>query len=376
MLIQNNSDFIFERSNNSPINNRRLIKKCLPLSMRNAENCQDSENSMKKINKPSKNENKCVVFDEINNTKEEYIEYRKSSMSNVSSSSGPPKGSKSNNNENSFKLNTKLMQENRILINYKKLIHFENCFMRSRTFLKKNFDLIHAQLKSYTENSLASEKKYSKRPVKAVSCKNDEKSIDSNITENQNSSDNPSNLKDSNNIDDPTSSNEKNPETNIKEKLSTGPNKNDIKSIYTSSLVIPDFLSIKSKEYQKIVLESSYKTEDFQKKSSIKTFRNVLSAKNNNLFNSLEFITLNLIEPLQILDKHEQQIIDIEQKLNDEKNLTSDKNVKKLKKLEYSRSMIEFTIYLHRILIKIDKVKAKILLNSLYLLKIYFFLMI
>ena len=46
------------------------------------------------------------------------------------------------------KQNTFLLQQNRILINYKKLTHFENCLLRSREFLKKNFDYIHAQIKA------------------------------------------------------------------------------------------------------------------------------------------------------------------------------------------------------------------------------------
>ena len=46
------------------------------------------------------------------------------------------------------KQNKFLLQQNRILINYKKLTHFENCLLRSREFLKKNFDFIHAQIKA------------------------------------------------------------------------------------------------------------------------------------------------------------------------------------------------------------------------------------
>jgi acetyl/propionyl-CoA carboxylase alpha subunit len=46
------------------------------------------------------------------------------------------------------KQNEFLLQQNRILINYKKLTHFETCLMRSREFLKKNFDFIHAQIKA------------------------------------------------------------------------------------------------------------------------------------------------------------------------------------------------------------------------------------
>ena len=46
-----------------------------------------------------------------------------------------------------------LIKQNRILINYKKLTHFENCLLRSREFLKKNFDFIHAQIKASTELS-------------------------------------------------------------------------------------------------------------------------------------------------------------------------------------------------------------------------------
>ncbi len=49
---------------------------------------------------------------------------------------------------NAAKKNKFLFQQNRILINYKKLTHFENCLLRSREFLKKNFDFIHAQIKA------------------------------------------------------------------------------------------------------------------------------------------------------------------------------------------------------------------------------------
>jgi hypothetical protein len=58
-----------------------------------------------------------------------------------------------------LKLNTKnmnneqLIKHNKILINYKKLSQVENCLMRSRAFLKKNFDLIYSQIKINNNNS-------------------------------------------------------------------------------------------------------------------------------------------------------------------------------------------------------------------------------
>lgn len=55
-----------------------------------------------------------------------------------------------------------LIKQNRILINYKKLNHFENCLLRSRAFLKKNFDLIHSQIKATTE--ISSSNSYSIKP--------------------------------------------------------------------------------------------------------------------------------------------------------------------------------------------------------------------
>jgi hypothetical protein len=54
------------------------------------------------------------------------------------------------------KQNEFLLQQNRILINYKKLTHFETCLMRSREFLKKNFDFIHAQIKAQAAASSSS----------------------------------------------------------------------------------------------------------------------------------------------------------------------------------------------------------------------------
>lgn len=52
-----------------------------------------------------------------------------------------------------LKLNTKnmnneqLIKNSKILINYKKLSQVESCLLRSRAFLKKNFDLIYSQIK-------------------------------------------------------------------------------------------------------------------------------------------------------------------------------------------------------------------------------------
>ena len=51
----------------------------------------------------------------------------------------------------SLRLNKTILQQNRILINYKKLTQFENFFAKNFLFLKKNFEIIHSYLKDSTE---------------------------------------------------------------------------------------------------------------------------------------------------------------------------------------------------------------------------------
>ena len=51
----------------------------------------------------------------------------------------------------SLRLNKTILQQNRILINYKKLTQFEIFFSKNFLFLKKNFEIIHSYLKDSTE---------------------------------------------------------------------------------------------------------------------------------------------------------------------------------------------------------------------------------
>lgn len=56
------------------------------------------------------------------------------------------------------KKNESIIQQNRILINYKKLRHFENSFLRNKNKLKKNFDVIFSQMNSADVDSKSQRK--------------------------------------------------------------------------------------------------------------------------------------------------------------------------------------------------------------------------
>ena len=94
-----------------------------------------------------------------------------------------------------------LLNQNRILINYKKLSHFENCLLRSRDFLKKNFDFIHAQIKASAEHqkraSLISNSSNSNKSASSLECLKAEskKSKQKKSKSKKNSDDDPSQLR-------------------------------------------------------------------------------------------------------------------------------------------------------------------------------------
>ena len=190
-----------------------------------------------------------------------------------------------------------LMQQNRILINYKKLFQFNNSFQKNKDFFKKYFDLTYSQLKSSTVKSP------NRRLVRNKSLNPTAKSL-----------------------------------TNLS----------------------------KPTENHELLLVLNKRIDKPTKSTSIyrfKILKEALSEKNNILFNALELFNYNLSDALMVIkssdlfceNKNIRNFDEIENeyifKFNNQSN-----NPIFQEKIDFRMSMIQFTLHLRKILLKIEKV--------------------
>lgn len=277
-----------------------------------------------------------------------------------------------------------IIKQNRILINYKKLNHFENCFLRSRVFLRKNFDIIHSQIKATTESAKKKSTHYTNYLFDNLSVcdiKNQKKT-----------------LKFSEKIHDQEFLGTKNKRVGAKSKrIKKNSNKLNVKNDIKSNIVCSNTnLKFFDKKYNFKRIKSQYKflnkklddlnnlIENNLNWCQINNLKKSANDKNSNcdfdsnlvlhnsVYTSFEFLVYkSLILTKDRSTEFEGKNIKLNQihdnqkhlfKKNDSPTTSTCKNEKgtKFKVFrrynEFSKNMIEFTLHLHRILFKIDRV--------------------
>lgn len=228
-----------------------------------------------------------------------------SQRSSSRSSSSFSVRSNSSHLRHSFIASKNLLQQNRILINYKKLTQFESFFLKNLTCLKKNFELIHAYLRASTKSS--------------------DLKLDS-------------------------------PDCNVKlrPKIEVSSAERRAFSEPVQSVLEHEFFITPSEKCKLLFRYSNSnnyttgtKTEEFTKELHLKLVLNALCERNKSLFTTFETITSRLIKPLL----SEQESETASSNRFSSSNQTSD-----LEQIEFSKSMIRFTLCLRKILNKIDQV--------------------
>lgn len=227
------------------------------------------------------------------------------------------------------KINENIMQQNRILINYKKLRHFETSFLRNKNALKKNFDLIFSQMKSSAVDSknqkkndlltpflLVHEKKGVKKPLKLS------KSADRlDIQTKQRSKKNVSKFLNKNKF-----------ETNVKSESQVTGNVNSRNKLISTALSKKNkilFDTYESLNRNFIEFDSLNSPDKFAIFPSNESIGNFSWNKHNFILKNICFHYPDLVEKNFIFRQH----------------------------IDFSKSMIEFTLCLHKIIAHIEKVR-------------------
>ncbi len=223
------------------------------------------------------------------------------------------------------KKNEHLMQQNRILINYKKLRHLEETISKNNSFLKKNFDFLVMQMKTKTESS-----KFKKRKKNLDNNTTDEADKTSSITTNYPVK---QSLKRQKKF--------RNQEEFIDSK----------KSLATSNNQLQEDIKITKPLDVVPVLNTHRKT-----KVQINLNKAALSKKNDMLFTELDKFKESFFGNLLLSDNKRTNKTKLLKELCVKYPTVIAKNVTFREQIEFSKSMIEFTLCLHKILSRVDKV--------------------
>lgn len=213
-----------------------------------------------------------------------------------------------------------LIKENRILINFKKINHIEKYILRSRDFLKKNFDLVHSQIKEST-----SVKRCCSNQIHDVaSYQPDIPNSDLYLEFNQ--------LNDQN-IDPVREKDVK--KSKKKKKRKPLEEVKDMSKYVNSDTIDPVELEKRSKRKKK-------KHDEKVKKKRAK----------QNVYTALDFLEFKKNATTELLNSIE-SILDVDKRIE-----KAHQPVKtgRTKRIEYSRSMIEFKLQLRVILVQIEQV--------------------
>ena len=287
-----------------------------------------------------------------------------------------------------------LIKQNRILINFKKLNHFENCFLRSKTFLRKNFDLIHSQIKATNESTKTKSIPFThflSDNLSICEMKNEnnsrfyksstilQKELDRKILEKRNKFIEKKNKKlkkifyqltFKNGIKSNNKYKNKNKETVVQKNI------NDSKKKYDFKTFKSEYKCIKKKldELNNLIENNSNSCQNNYHILSKIVSSNFKLNSQNSIYTAKEFLTFKSpISTKQELNKFEirkqniknKQIYDKKILIKNELKISSifNKNQKDFKidqicrrYINFSRNMIEFTLNLHKVLYKIDRV--------------------
>ncbi len=237
-------------------------------------------------------------------------------------------------NRSSFQSSKSIFQQNRILINYKKLTQFENFFLKNLSFLKKNFEIIHSYLKASTKSSdlnLVPE-------VKELS----ESSFDGGESSQISHVHKEVQLRHK-------------PDTErraFSEPLNFCINSNKCSSFCLNPVDKNKLLFRFSNSFNR----SNIADRNFTKDLHLKLFLNLLCKRNSSFFNELEAITIRLENPL--LNKKSKELAEFSRiELSKDALSYISENCGLQPQMEFSMSMIKFTLYLRKLLSHIDQVK-------------------
>ena len=245
-------------------------------------------------------------------------------------------------NRSSFQSSKSILQQNRILINYKKLAQFENFFLKNLSFLKKNFEIIQSYLKISTKLS----------DLKFVSELKD-----------QNESISP---------DEPYQISQSGPEVQLRHKLDSK-RRAYSEPLYfcsNSNSCTSFCVNLKTNKnkflfrFSNSLNRSNILNRKFSNELHLKLLLNTLCKRNSSFFNELESIAIRSENPFDNKRKEIFELSHIElskdalfyKRISDGSN-SQPKIDLFSKQFEFSISMIKFTLCLQTLLRHIDQVK-------------------
>jgi len=261
-------------------------------------------------------------------------------------------------NVTAWKKNEHLMQQNRILINYKKLKYLEETFSKNNSFLKKNFDYLLTQLKNTTASTkLKYRKKSSDRNINTIS----NEIVDLRLNNKTPPSVKTTPVKQSSSQKSFKNAEECFGSKEAQRSLKTPiPKKAQEINAYVKNPCPPKKFKFLPAVLPVVEADRRTKTNSLLLSANInsrnKLARASLSVRNDKLFSELDKFNDTFIGRLLLANNQRKNKAQLLREMCVKYPTVIAKNVIFREQIEFSKSMIEFTLCLHKILSRVDKV--------------------